>query len=285
MKKLFITLSAVIMALSLNATDLWTGSQHVKWTTPLNLEADTFSNATAGQKLVVTFENASDGIEFKSNGKNIVGSRREAWISGDGTYELYLTEFALEAIQNNGLEIVGANFVATKVELLDGKTLKEGKTLWTGSFLAGKWQTLYLYTEGFNVIDFSKVEAIRFYSEAAGDDFDFNFRSAWKPEAEGYIADRNNVNISFGEGYMNLNLDDEMRSKLTNANQLIIQYNTDGKPTAAFNVTDVVLVINDDPTGIDNTNADAKAIKSFRNGMLVIEKNGKFYNALGAELK
>ncbi len=284
MKKSFLTLCAVIMALSLNATEIWTGSKHVSWDDGgVQIDKDQFATATAGQKLVVTFENASDGIEFKSNGKNIVGSRREAWISGDGTYELYLTEFALETIKKNGLDIVGANFVAKKVELLGGKTLKEGKTLWTGYFWAGDWQTLYLYTEGFNVIDFYKVDAIRFYSEAGGNDFDFNFRNDW--ENAGYIADRNNVNISFGEGYMNLNLDDEMRSKLTNAGQLIIQYNTKDKTTAAFNVTDIVLVPNDGPTGIDNANADAKAIKSFRNGQVLILRDGKTYNTLGVEVK
>ena len=40
-----------------------------------------------------------------------------------------------------------------------------------------------------------------------------------------------------------------------------------------------------DPTAIDNTNAEAKAVKRIVNGQLVIEKNGKFYNALGAEVK
>ena len=285
MKKLFITLSAVIMALSLNASEIWTGSKHVSWADGgLQIAAGQFATAQPGQKIVVTYLDATDGIEFKADGKNIVGSRREAWISGDGTYELYLTEYAVDAIQTYGLEIVGANFDVTKVELLDGKILKEGKTIWTGFFWAGEWQTLYLYTEGFNVIDFSKVEAIRFYSEAAGDDFDFNFRSTW--ESEGYIADRNNVNISFGEGYMNLNLDDEMRTKLTNAGQLICQYNTNGKNTAAFNVTDIVLVPKSGgTTAIDNTNADAKTTKILRNGMLVIEKNGKLYNALGVEVK
>ena len=36
--------------------------------------------------------------------------------------------------------------------------------------------------------------------------------------------------------------------------------------------------------GFENTAVESKAVKSFRNGQLVIEKNGKFYNALGAEL-
>lgn len=284
MKKLFITLSAVIMALSLNATDIWTGSKSVTWGQGLQIEAAQFVGAQPGNLLKVHFTGATDGIEFKADGNNIVGSRREAWISGDGTYELYLTEYAVDAIQTYGLEIVGANFDATKVELLDGKILKEGKTIWTGFFWAGEWQTLYLYTEGFNVIDFSKVEAIRFYSEAAGDDFDFNFRSAW--ESEGYIADRNNVNISFGEGYMNLNLDDEMRTKLTNAGQLICQYNTNGKNTAAFNVTDIVLVPQSGgTTAIDYTESDTKSTKIIRNGQVLILKGQSTYNILGMRVK
>ena len=40
-----------------------------------------------------------------------------------------------------------------------------------------------------------------------------------------------------------------------------------------------------DPTALDNTTADTKAVKRIVNGQLVIEKNGKFYNALGAEVK
>ena len=43
--------------------------------------------------------------------------------------------------------------------------------------------------------------------------------------------------------------------------------------------------ITDSGTALEQTDANAKATKILRNGMLVIEKNGKFYNALGAELK
>ena len=38
-------------------------------------------------------------------------------------------------------------------------------------------------------------------------------------------------------------------------------------------------------TSIDNTDANTMAVKRIVNGQLVIEKNGKFYNALGAEVK
>ena len=39
------------------------------------------------------------------------------------------------------------------------------------------------------------------------------------------------------------------------------------------------------PTALDNTAADTKAIKRLVNGQLLIEKNGKIYNALGVEVK
>ena len=41
----------------------------------------------------------------------------------------------------------------------------------------------------------------------------------------------------------------------------------------------------DTPTGIGETNANASASKVLHNGQLLIEKNGKFYNATGAEVK
>ena len=37
--------------------------------------------------------------------------------------------------------------------------------------------------------------------------------------------------------------------------------------------------------GFENLDADAKAVKHMINGVLVIEKNGKFFNAQGAELR
>ena len=84
-----------------------------------------------------------------------------------------------------------------------------------------------------------------------------------------------------GEGYAELALTEELRNRLANAGHWMIQFNKeDGDP---FNVTDIVLVMAEEE-GFENTAVESKAVKSFRNGQLVIEKNGKFYNALGAEL-
>ena len=110
-------LFALAFLFNANATEIWTGSYAVTWSSALNLNAATFADAQPGNALKVFYTNASDGIEFKANGVNIAGSRKNAWITGEGAYELYLTPGAIDAIKAHDLEIVGANFTVTKVEL------------------------------------------------------------------------------------------------------------------------------------------------------------------------
>jgi hypothetical protein len=209
---------------------------------------------------------------------HLAGSREAAWINGNGTFEQFLTQTAVDSLKLYGLEIIGANFTATKVELNDGKTLKDGVSVWTGFFWADEWSTLELYRDGYCNVDFSKATAIRFYSEAAGTDYVLNFLENW--DAGGKFADQSNM--TDGAGYKELQLTDELRTRIANAGHWMIQFNKE--QLNAFNVTDIVLVMSG-TTGIDNTAAETKAVKFYRNGQLVIEKNGKSYNVLGAEVK
>ena len=63
----------------------------------------------------------------------------------------------------------------------------------------------------------------------------------------------------------------------------MIQFNKEGLD--AFNVTDVVLVLNNDqPTAVNTAVVDSKAVKMIVNGQVVIIKNGIRYNVLGAQL-
>ena len=282
MKKLFLFVAAVAMSIAASATDIWTGSKHVSWSDGgIQIAAAQFANATAGQKIVVTYSDATDGIEFKvmnAHFDHLAGSREAAWINGNNTFEQFLTQTAVDSLKAHGLEIIGANFTCSKVELNDGKTLKDGITVWTGFFWADDWSTLELYRDGYCNVDFSKATAIRFYSEAAGTNYVINVKENWDPE--GQIASQ--ADMTDGEGYKELPLTDALRSRLANASHWMIQFNTEA--LLAFNVTDIVLVIKGG-TGIDHTAVEAKAVKSFRNGQLVIEKSGKTYNALGVEMK
>ena len=274
-------LFALAFLFNAKATDIWTGSKHVSWVDGgLQIAADQFAAAQPGNLIKVHFTGATDGIEFKVMNEHfdhLAGSREAAWISDDGAFEQFLTPTAVDSLKAHGLEIIGANFTCTKVELLESKTLKEGFTVWTGFFWADEWTTLELYWNGYAGVDFNDVKALRIYSEANRSDFVINIKENWDPE--GQIADQSAMTA--GEGYMELPLTDDLRNRLANAGHWMIQFNKE--TGAAFNVTDIVLVGNF-PTALSNTAVESKDVKFFENGQLVIIKNGVKYNALGAQL-
>lgn len=281
MKKISLIALFAALVMSVNATDIWTGSKHVSWADGgLQIAADQFAAAQPGNLIKVHFTDATDGIEFKvmnAHFDHLAGSREAAWINGNGAFEQFLTQTAVDSLKAYGLEIIGANFTCTKVELLESKTLKEGFTVWTGFFWADEWTTLELYWNGYAGVDFNYATALRIYSEANRSDFVIKIKENWDPE--GQIADQNAMTA--GEGYMELPLTDDLRNRLANAGHWMIQFNKEAG--AAFNVTDIVLVGNF-PTALSNTAVESKAVKFFENGQLVIIKNGVKYNALGAQL-
>ncbi|MBO4519389.1 MAG: hypothetical protein J5704_05060 [Paludibacteraceae bacterium] len=281
MKKISILFAALFAAMTINATDLWTGSKHVSWNDGgLQIQATEFAAAQPGQKIVVTFSDASDGMEFKvmnANFDHLAGSREALWISGNGTVEQFLTVAAVDSLKLHGLEIIGANFTATKVELLDGKTLKEGLTVWTGFFWADDWKTLELYRDAYAGVDFSKATAIRFYSEAASGAYVLNFLKGWG-EGEKFADEKA---MTDGEGYKELALTDDLRTAVSEASHWMIQFNKEA--IDAFNVTDIVLVMEEEQA-VDNVDATTKAVKRIVDGQVVIVRDGKMYNALGTQL-
>ena len=134
-----------------------------------------------------------------------------------------------------------------------------------------------LYADGYKYIDFSKATALRIYSEAGRSNFTINVKENW--DEGGQIAGQDAMTA--GEGYMELPLTDEIRTRLANAGHWMIQF--DKGEGNAFNVTDIV-VVGDFTTALENIVADTKAAKTIENGQIVIIKNGVRYNALGAKL-
>ena len=281
MRKISLVALFAALVMSVNATDIWTGSKHVSWADGgLQIAANQFAAAQPGNLIKVHFTDATDGIEFKvmnAHFDHLAGSREAAWINGNGAFEQFLTQTAVDSLKAYGLEIIGANFTCTQVELLESKTLKDGFTVWTGFFWADEWSTLELYRDGYCNVDLANATALRIYSEANRSDFVINIKENW--DAEGQIADQNAMTA--GDSYMELPLTDALRNRLANAGHWMIQFNKEAG--APFNVTDIVLVGNF-PTAISNTAAESKAVKFFENGQLVIIKNGVKYNALGAQL-
>ena len=225
-------------------TRIFYGNKHVSWEEGgLQIAADKFAEAKAGDKIVVRYTGATDGIEFKvmnANFDHLAGSREGLTIGGDGSLEHFMTPKAVEELKAHGLELIGANFTVTEVELMDGKaSLPEGVNVWTGYFWADDWSTMYLYWNGYRYVDFNDVKAIRFYSEANRSDFVLNVRDNW--EGDGGVEIANIGAMTAGEGYMELPLTDFMREKIVESEHLLIQFNKEsGDP---FNVTDIVLVM------------------------------------------
>ena len=231
-------LFALAFLLNAKATEIWTGSQAVTWGSALNLNAATFAGAQPGNALKVFYSNATDGIELKANGVNIAGSRKNAWISGEGAYELYLTPGAIDAIKAHGLEIVGNHFTVTKVELNEVEGREGMTTMWRGLYWADGWGEMLFYPAIASVVDWSDYSAIRVYHEAGRSDFVVNFKKSWEGSDQiGGIGD-----MTAGDGYVELPLTDERRALLASIdNELIVQFYR-GDDKAAFNVTEIALV-------------------------------------------
>lgn len=285
MKKQLLFAVALFISMVANATDLFTGSKHVSWadggiTIPA---ANIPSTITAGNVIRVHYTGASDGMEFKNadNHAHIPGSREAMWISGNGTVELFLTQAGAAKIKECGLEVIGANFTCTKIELDEGKAanLKDGELVWTGYFWADQWSTLEIYSDSYKDIDFSKYKSIRFYSEAGRTNYVLNFKKSW--EGDGQFASIGDMTVT--NDYAELTLTDALRTSLKNADHWMIQFNKE--EGNAFNFTDIVLVPTES-TGINsvasiNTN---KPVKLIKNNKVVIERNGKSFNILGIGL-
>lgn len=284
MKKIFTLIVLSVLALSVNATDLFTGSKHVSWGDGgLQIAKDKFSDAKEGNKIVVTFTGASDGIEFKVMNEHfdhLPGSREACWINGNGNVEQFLTTAAVDQLKQYGLEIIGANFTVTKVELLEGKNNVTENTIWTGYFWIDGWKTLELYSDAYCNIDFSKYSAIRFYSEAGRTNYVLNFLQSWEGDNSKF-ADQGDMEMT--NEYAELTLTDPLRTSIENASHWMVQY-FQGEGQDAFNITAIELVpVN---VAIETTTVEKaeKVQKSLQNGRVVINKGGVKYNAVGQKL-
>lgn len=230
-----------------SATDVWTGEQAISWENTLKIEAAQFADMKVGDKLVVDFKDATgDVIELHSNGGMLPGTRFEHHIFNDqSNIEVFATSAMLAALQATGLEICGKDFTATKVWFGDGKDGIDGNTAWSGYFWMDNWSTLEITKNCFVDVDWSKIKAIRFYSEANRTDYVINILTKWG--AGGKLGD--NTTMTMTNEYAELSLDGiDMETALADVDRLMIQCNKEGG--AAFNFTQVELV--SDGTAVQN---------------------------------
>ena len=241
-----------------SATDVWEGEHAVNWDNTLQIEKGQFTDMKVGDKLVIEFKDATgEVIELHSNAGMLPGTRFEHHIFSDQNgVEVFATPAMLASLKEYGLEVCGVGFTATKIWYGDGKDNVDENTVWTGYFWMDSWSTLEITKNCFAGVDWSKVKAIRFYSEANRTDYVINVLTKWGEG--GKLGDQNTMTMT--NEYAELNVEDIiMEEALADVDRLMIQCNKEAGD--AFNFTAVVLV-KDDATGIDATIVNSEKVNS-----------------------
>ena len=258
MKKVFLLMCLMATTVIASATDVWEGEHAVNWDNTLQIEKGQFTDMKVGDKLVIEFKDATgEVIELHSNGGMLPGTRFEHHIFPDQSgVEVFATPAMLASLKEYGLEVCGVGFTATKIWYGDGKDNVDENTVWTGYFWMDSWSTLEITKNCFAGVDWSKVKAIRFYSEANRTDYVINVLTKWGDG--GKLGDQNTMTMT--NEYAELNVENIiMEEALADVDRLMIQCNKEAGD--AFNFTAVVLV-KDDATGIDATLVNSEKVNS-----------------------
>ena len=245
MKKVFLLMCLMATTVIASATDVWEGEHAVNWGNTLTIEKGKFTDMKVGDKLVIEFKDATgEVIELHSNGGMLPGTRFEHHIFSDqSSVEVYATPSMLASLKEYGLEVCGVGFTATKIWYGDGKDNIDENTAWSGFFWMDDWSTLEITKNCFAGVDWSKVKAIRFYSEANRTDYVINVLTKWEG---GKLGDQTTMTMT--NEYAELNVENiNMEAALADVDRLMIQCNKEAGD--AFNFTAVVLV-KDGGTGI-----------------------------------
>ncbi len=239
MKKVFLLMCLMATTVIASATDVWEGEHAVNWDNTLQIEKGKFTDMKVGDKLVIEFKDATgEVIELHSNAGMLPGTRFEHHIFSDQNgVEVFATPAMLASLKEYGLEVCGVGFTATKIWYGDGKDNVDENTVWTGYFWMDDWSTLEITKNCFAGVDWSKVKAIRFYSEANRTDYVINVLTKWGEG--GKLGDQTTMTMT--NEYAELNVETiDMTAALADVDRLMIQCNKEAGD--AFNFTAVVLV-------------------------------------------
>ena len=238
-----------------SATDVWTGEQVVSWDNTLKIEATQFADMKVGDKIVIEFKDAGtpdkSKIELHSNSVMLPGTRCEQTIIGQGEIEVFSTPTMLASLKEYGLELCGDQYTTTKIWYGDGKDIIDDLTVWSGFFWMDEWCTLEITKNCFVGVDWSKIKAIRFYSEANRTDYVINILTKWGEG--GKLGDHTTMTMT--NEYAELSLDGiDMETALADVDRLMIQCNKEGGEP--FNFTQVELVAK--PSAVKNVSAETE---------------------------
>ncbi len=250
MKKYLLGLIAAFMCLgSVTAQEtvktLYTGSKAVTWESTLTIPADEFNEGVnVGDFISISLSDATDVLEIKGNGTWLPGSRFTN-IAGAGEYRAYITVDMLAALKAFGMEICGASFTVTAVEIKnDGFEMPEG-AIWGGFFWVENWNTLELWKTAFD--SYAGERYLNVYLEAGYDYYVLNVLTKWDVEDAKWTRGDNTLKTA---RVATVDLEGiDVKAALADVNALMIQLNPEGGE--GFNVTAVTLT-NENVAGVND---------------------------------
>lgn len=213
----------------------------VTWENTLSIEAEKFAEGVnIGDYIYVTFEKTTDVIELKSNGTWLPGSRLTNL--GDNTADMkcYITSAGLTALRNYGLELCGASFTVSSVNVMsDGFQMPDG-AIWGGYFWVENWNTLELFKTAFDNYSGQKYLVVEFAADKADfNNYTINVMTKFDTPEAVWGNNEKNVERRSTKAIVDLSGID-VAAALADVNTLLIQLNP-GEGNAPFNVTAVTL--------------------------------------------
>lgn len=239
-------------------------------------EYDVLSTASEGDVIALTItavDNDKKGrITLQSYHYQTMGSYDEYNVTATGVFYFTLTKQAVDSLKTTGFNVTGENFTFDKVELL------YKKALWTGE-LGGDadWiESNPLEKQIFS--DLKEGDIISIECTNLTDTLSNKWGHACVLRynyADNIIDKWTNV---AGTYHKVLTLDDVTKLKEEGKDIILVAR------WLVITSLNTYLEAKPNPgpaTAIDNTNANANAVKSLRNGRLIILRDNKTYNVMG----
>lgn len=250
MKKFYLLAASVLLTNTIvNAQEtvktLYDGeAMDISWSNTLTIPADKFaSDVNIGDFISIGLENGQDVLEIKGNGTWLPGSILTR-IDGKDEYRAYITKDMLATLKEYGMEICGAGFTLTSVNVKnDGFNMPEG-AIWGGFFWVENWNTLELFKTAFD--SYSNQRYLEINMEAGYDTYFFKALTKWDDDNAVWSNDENTVKGSYKVTVDLKNIN--VKEALSDVNALMCQFNPEGGEP--FNVTSIVLKGGNDETGV-----------------------------------
>lgn len=241
-------------------------------------EYDVLSTASEGDVIALTVtavdntDNKKGRISLQSYHYQTMGSYDEYNMTATGVFYFTLTKQAVDSLKTTGFNVTGENFTFDKVELL------YKKALWTGA-LGGDadWiQSSPLDKQIFSDLkegDMISIECTNLTDTLSNE---WGHACVLRYNYTDNIIDKW-TNVA-GTYHKVLTLDDVTKLKEEGKDIILVAR------WLVITSLNTYLEAKPNPgptTAIDNTNANANAVKSLRNGRLIILRDNKTYNVMG----